>query len=184
MAEDRDICFRPMTLNDLELMQRWLNYDFVARWWPGWPSLEQVRERYAPRITGTAPTRCFIVQVDATPTAFIQCYYIRDWPDYAIGDEGANAAGIDLFIAERERAYRGLGPRIIRRFLHQVVFAEFEVDSCIIGPAQNNRAAIRAYEKAGFHYLKTVSIPGELEPEYLMRIGREGFVHSLTPPPR
>jgi len=175
MADDLQIRFRPLTLDDLELMHRWLNNDFVARWWPGWPSLEQVREKYAPRITGAAPTRCFIVEPDATPVAFIQCYYIRDWPDYAIGEEAANAAGIDLFIAERERAHRGLGPRIIREFLRRVVFAEFDVDSCIIGPAQNNRAAIRAYEKAGFTYMKTVSIPGELEPEYLMRIGRDEF---------
>ena len=60
-----------------------------------------------------------------------------------------------------------------------------QVDSCIIGPAQNNHAAIRAYEKAGFKYLKTVSIPGELEPEYLMRIGREDCMtrHAMSDSP-
>lgn len=178
MADEREIRFRPLAHADLELMQRWLNDDFVARWWPGWPSLEQVRARYAPRIDGAEPTRCFIAELDASPVAFIQCYYIRDWPDYAIGDEAANAAGIDLFIAERERAYKGLGPKIIREFLARMVFAEYDVDSCIIGPAQNNFAAIRAYEKAGFKYLTTVSIPGELEPEYLMRIGRDEFVRA------
>ena len=175
MADDREIQFRPLALGDLELMHRWLNNDFVARWWPGWPSLEQVRAKYRPRIEGNDPTKCFIVEIEATPTGFIQCYYIRDYPDYPIGPEAANAAGIDLFIGERERAYRGLGPRLIREFLGRVVFVELAVDSCIIGPAQNNRAAIRAYEKAGFKYLKTVSIPGELEPEYLMRIGRDEF---------
>src|ERR1039457_6418339 len=133
----------------------------------GMPSLEQVRAKYVPRISGAEPSRSYIVEVDDAPTAFIQCYRICDWPDYAIiGEQAANAAGIDLFIAERERAHRGLGPRIIREFLHRVVFREPNLDSCVIGPAQNNRAAIRAYEKAGFRYLKTISIPGELEPEY------------------
>jgi aminoglycoside 6'-N-acetyltransferase len=179
MADAQEIQFRPLTLGDLALMHRWLNNDFVARWWPGWPSLEQVRAKYAPRISGGDPTKCFIVEVDAAPTAFIQCYYIRDYPEYAIGPEAANAAGIDLFIGEREHAYRGLGPCVIREFLGRVVFCEFQVDSCIIGPAQNNHAAIRAYEKAGFKYLKTVSIPGELEPEYLMRIGRVEFAAGL-----
>jgi aminoglycoside 6'-N-acetyltransferase len=182
MADDSQISFRPLALDDFELMRRWLNEDFVARWWPGWPSLEQVRAKYAPRINGAEPTRCFIVEIDAVPGAFIQCYYIRDWPDYAIGEVAANAAGIDLFIAERECAYRGLGPRLIREFLHRVVFAEYEVDSCIIGPAQNNAAAIRAYEKAGFTYLKTVSIPGELEPAYLMRISRDDFRRANAAP--
>src|SRR5450755_2190122 len=102
MADDQEIQFRPLTLDDLALMHRWLHDDFVARWWPGWPSLEQVRAKYGPRITGTAPTRCFIVEFEALPVAFIQCYYLRDWPEYAIGEEAANAAGIDLFIAERD----------------------------------------------------------------------------------
>jgi aminoglycoside 6'-N-acetyltransferase len=181
MADVPQIRFRPMTLDDLELMHRWLNNDFVARWWPGWPSLEQVRAKYVPRISGAEPSRGYIVEVDDAPTAFIQCYCIRDWPDYAIiGEEAAKAAGIDLFIAERERAYRGLGPRFIREFLRRVVFRELDVDSCIIGPAQNNRAAIRAYAKAGFKYLKTVSIPSELEPEYLMRIDRDDFERSVA----
>jgi RimJ/RimL family protein N-acetyltransferase len=180
MADGLQIHFRPMARDDLGLMHRWVNNGFVARWWPGWPSLEQVRVKYSPRINGEEPVRCFIVEIDESPTAFIQCYRIRDVPQYAIiGVEAANAAGIDLFIAERERAYRGLGPLIIREFLRGVVFRELDVDSCIIGPAHNNRAAIRAYEKVGFKHLKTVSIPGELEPEYLMRIDSEEFVRRV-----
>ena len=165
-------------MRDLDLMHRWLNDDFVARWWPGWPSLEQVRAKYAPRIEGTEPTKCYIIELEERPVGFIQCYYIRDWPEYAIGAEGATAAGIDLFLGERRYGYQGLGPRVIRQFLREVMFAEYAVDSCIIGPAQNNHAAIRAYEKVGFRYLKTVSIPGELEPEYLMRIMRVEFAHD------
>ncbi len=175
MDDDPQVQFRPLALDHLELMHRWLNDNFVARSWPGWPSLEQVRAKYTPRIDGTDPTKCYIIELDATPVGFIQCYYIRDWPDYAIGAEGATAAGIDLFLGDRKYAYQGLGPRVIRQFLRKVVFAEYDVDSCIIGPAQNNHAAIRAYEKAGFRYMKTVSIPGELEPEYLMRIMRDEF---------
>lgn len=175
MPDDSQIDFRPLMLADLELMHHWLKKDFVARWWPGWPTREQVRAKYQPRIEGREPTKCYIIGRDATPVGFIQCYYIRDYPDYAIGPEGATAAGIDLFLGDRRYAYQGLGPRVIRHFLREVVFAEYDVDSCIIGPAQNNHAAIRAYEKAGFRYLKTVSIPGELEPEYLMRIMRAEF---------
>ncbi len=62
-----------------------------------------------------------------------------------------------------------------------MVFHEYKVDSCIIGPAQSNHAAIRAYEKAGFKYLKTVSLPDEPEPEYLMRLCRDEFEESVAP---
>ncbi len=70
----RKFSFRPLAHDDLELMQRWLNDDFVARWWPGWPRLEQVRAKYAPRIAGSDPTKCFIIELDGRPIGFIQCY--------------------------------------------------------------------------------------------------------------
>lgn len=36
-------------------------------------------------------------------------------------------------------------------------------------------AAIKAYEKAGFRYFKKIQVPGEPEPEYLMKLTREEF---------
>ena len=61
---------------------------------------------------------------------------------------------------------------MIRAFLDDVVFGSFGASSCVIGPAEENLAAIRAYEKAGFRYWKRVLIPGEPTPEYLMGISR------------
>ncbi len=175
MADDAQISFRPIALDDLELMHRWLNNDFVARWWPGWPSLEQVRAKYAPRIDGTDPTKGFIIELDGHPIGFIQCYRdVADSPHFrALFDELERAAGIDLFLGNRAYAYQGMGPRIIRRFLHQVVFAPQETNVCMIDPAQNNFAAIRAYKKVGFHHIRTVQAPGEFEPSYVMVIRRE-----------
>lgn len=174
MADHSQIRFRPLGFEDLELMRGWLNTDFVARLWPGWPTPEQVREKYTPRITGQEPSRGFIIELADRPIGFVQAYRIREWPDYhKFVDEAEDAAGIDLFIGEPGYAHRGLGPAILRAFLRDVVFATLDVPSCIIGPAVNNRAAIRAYEKAGFKYLKTISAPDEPEPEYLMRIGRD-----------
>lgn len=45
-----------------------------------------------------------------------------------------------------------------------------DVESCIIDPEPTNKAAIRAYEKAGFKYEKTIQVPTEAEPSYVMRI--------------
>jgi RimJ/RimL family protein N-acetyltransferase len=175
MADDPQISFRPLALADLQLMHRWLNNDFVARWWPGWPSLEQVRTKYAPRIDGTDPTRSFIIELDCRPIGFIQCYRdVANEPRMrALFDEPECAAGIDLFLADRAHAYRGLGPGIIRKFLHQVVFAPRETKVCIIDPAENNLAAIRAYKKVGFCHISTIQLPGELEPSHVMVIQRK-----------
>jgi len=59
------------------------------------------------------------------------------------------------------------------RFLVEVVFRDERVRVCVIGPESKNVAAIRAYEKAGFRFFKTIQVPGEPEPEHLMRMSRE-----------
>jgi RimJ/RimL family protein N-acetyltransferase len=44
--------------------------------------------------------------------------------------------------------------------------------TCWIGPAAHNAIAIRCYEKAGFAHVRTVLIPGEDRPEYVMSLAR------------
>lgn len=66
--------------------------------------------------------------------------------------------------------HKGLGEQILIKFLSEYVFQLYDVECCIIGPEPKNNIAIRAYEKAGFKYFKTIQVPDEDEPEYLMRI--------------
>jgi RimJ/RimL family protein N-acetyltransferase len=172
---DREqIGFRPLTENDLPLMHRWLHTPHVHEWWGEGkppPSFDEVVEKYSPRLNAEDPTDCYIMIVDGTPVGFIQAYMIADHPEYAAQVAvDADAAGVDLFIGEDAYVHRGLGAMILRAFLRGIVFGAMGADSCIIGPDERNAIAIRAYEKAGFRYLKTVHIPDEEAPEYLMRI--------------
>ncbi|HEX7102242.1 MAG TPA: GNAT family N-acetyltransferase [Nitrolancea sp.] len=174
VLDSQHISFRPLTRDDFALLQRWLNTPHVLEWWdkPG-PTLADVEEKYLPRIEGHDPTDGFIIEFAARPIGYIQRYLIEDYPDYAqhIGlDE--RAAGIDLYIGEADLVQRGLGPALLKLFLHDHIFDRPDVASCVIGPAVSNAIAIRAYEKAGFVYFKTVVIPDEDEPEYLMRVER------------
>ena len=80
---------------------------------------------------------------------------------------------MDLFIGEKEFIHKGLGSIIINKFLKNYIFIEDRVNKCIIGPEPKNLSAIKAYSKAGFKYTKTIQIPDEDEPEYLMEILKE-----------
>ncbi len=155
-------------------MHRWLNTPHVAEWYyvrgVARPGLDWVRERYLPRIRGEDPTRAFVVLLEGRPIGYIQAYFIADHPEYAAAVQLApGTAGIDMFIGEEDAVHRGLGSRIIGRFLEDVVFGEMGAELALLGPDPANRIAIRAYEKAGFRHLKTVEIPGgDPEHEYLM----------------
>lgn len=96
-----------------------------------------------------------------------------DEPEYGpVLAVDAGAVGVDLYIGEVGFVYRGWGPVILRQFLDQIVFSEMGATVCVIDPAVSNRAAIRAYEKTGFRWIKTIDVPGEDEPSYIMRLTR------------
>jgi len=175
MILEDNITFRKLKESDLPLMCRWHNNYHVAVWWQNWrPKLEQVEKKYLARIMGEEPIEAFIIQFNGIDIGFIQTYLINDFPDYTKWvDIKEKAAGMDLFIGEKAYIHIGLGPLIMQKFLYFYVFKMYKVDSCIVGPEPANKAAIRAYEKAGFKYLKTIQIPKEEEPEYLMRITPE-----------
>lgn len=169
------IRFEPMQASDLPHIVRWFDSPFVRRWYSyDEPATEQeLIEHYLPRTRPDSLTRSFLIYYGKTPIGYIQTYRLSNYPDYAchvaVEDD---VAGLDLFIGEEDYIHRGLGAAILRRFLRDVVFATMDVVACIVGPDPSNRVAIRAYEKAGFRYIKTIRIPDEPEPEYLMRVDR------------
>ncbi len=179
--DHQSFSFRPLKPDDMPLMHRWLHTPHVAEWWADEQeqTVEALEAKYLPRILGEDPTDCYVIFEEDREIGFIQCYVIDDHPEYALAvDVPERTAGIDLFIGEPDRVHRGRGPAILRQFMRDVVFTNYDVTSCIIGPSVKNTSAIRAYEKAGFRYLKTIDIPGEDEPEFLMRIWRDAVVES------
>jgi RimJ/RimL family protein N-acetyltransferase len=182
------LIFKPLAEEDLEMLAQWLNRPHVMRWWGGEPkSLQEIRDKYIPRIYGEVPCRCFLIYDNATAASsdllrgdslgFIQTHWLVDFPDYAnkLGDGvDATIAALDLFISAEENLHRGLGQLILRQFLNDVVFTEMKAEVCTLGPSIENKASIRAYEKAGFSHWKTVEIAAS-EHEYVMKITRSEF---------
>ncbi|HET9016568.1 MAG TPA: GNAT family N-acetyltransferase [Thermomicrobiaceae bacterium] len=182
MRDREAIGFRALREADFELLQRWLNTPAVLQWWKEPRTREEVEQEYGPRVRGEDSTRPFLILVEGHPIGYIQTYRIADEPEYARAlDLGEAAAGIDLYIGEDAYRWRGLGPEVLRRFLVEVVFADPEIESCVIGPEPANVSAIRAYEKAGFRYLKTIAVPDEPAGEYVLRIGREEALAGTRP---
>jgi len=162
---------------DLPLVRTWLLRPHVQQWFDDVPTDRYPDDAIVERrlaMSGQDPTDHFIIVLDGRPIGDIQSYRIDDHPEYAAQIAvGRPAVGIDLFIGEPEIIGRGHGPALIRAFLGDVAFPRYGVDLCVIGPTRSNTAAIRAYEKAGFRFLKTYLEPDAREPEhYLMELSR------------
>lgn len=171
------ISFRPLAIEDLPLLHRWLNetpsvVEFYAHGEP--IPYEKVCKKYLPRVKGEDPTTSYMIMYADTPIGYIQAYLWRDYSDLARAqglDE--ESAGLDLFIGHADYLGRGLGPHVLRSFLQSIIFANPVVASCVILVEVRNTAALRAYAKAGFRQLRMLpDLPDEPGPVYLLRVGR------------
>ena len=61
------LSFRPLHVDDLPLMHRWLNTGFVKQWYnEAWP-LDEVEEKYGSRLRGEDSTYSFVIMYGDTP---------------------------------------------------------------------------------------------------------------------
>jgi RimJ/RimL family protein N-acetyltransferase len=159
--EPTRVGFRRLEASDLPMIHRWPHIPHVARWWyEDTGPYEKVARHYSAYIEGEEPFEPYLILHDGRPVGYVQWYRVSEDEEYGelVGIE--DAAGIDLFIGERDLLYRELGPLVIRRFIEDIVFGEESVETCIIDPEPENRAAIRAYEKVGFSYSKSADTSG------------------------
>lgn len=172
MFDEDKISFKKLQLKDLPLMYEWQNQPFVKEWYSRDEdtSLKGINERYIPRIEGKKPIDCFIVYYEKTPVGFMQTYKIDDIPDYAqkLEMDTSGYGAVDLFIGNKDFFGKGLGNKMLRKFISEVTLKLEGVTKVLIGPEPGNFRAIKSYEKAGFKYFKMVNIPDEKKDEYLM----------------
>lgn len=176
----KKITFRLLKKDDLKLIHQWFLSEHVKKWYSKkeW-TIDELKAKYLPAILGKIPTFRFLIFFEEKPIGQIQMYKISGHPEYQKTVQvNENAAGIDLFIGEKDFLHKGFGSIIIKKFLKDFVFAKLDVGLCIIGPEPTNIAAIKAYKKAGFTYFKTIFNPVENGEEYLMKITREKMLHD------
>jgi RimJ/RimL family protein N-acetyltransferase len=161
--------FRPLRKADLPLVHEWLGREHVRRWWGERGGLDEVIAHYGPAIEGRDPTDLYAILLGGREAGMIQTYLVGDYPDWAaVIGVGDDVAGLDLFLSEEEYLGRGLGTKVIRAFVAEIVFARGATRACVADPDLENTASVRAFEKAGF-----VKVTEFVDPE-------DGRVHALV----
>lgn len=176
------IAFRPLAADDLQQIFLWLIRPHVARGYAKPPnSFMEAVAKYGPRSMPGNVVRAFIVNVDGRDLGYAQAYDVAAFADYAQRlDREAGLTCMDLFLGEEEALGRSVGPRVIDRFVKEVVFADAAVRACVAGPGEGNVAAVRAFEKAGFRRWRILRAEGE-EPECVMRRDRDDTRLRIAP---
>ena len=164
------ISFKPLEEEDFELLNTWINMDFVSNWYDRRKFIfDNVEKKYRFERKDYVLVDSFIVQIDSIPIGYIQKYTISDYFDYAACMQVSfTSVGIDMFIGEKAYMYKGFGKDIVKQFIIYFIFPMPNSDQVIASPDPRDKAAISMYEKAGFTYLKTVMCGENGHKEYVM----------------
>ena len=153
-------------------MHIWLNEPHVFEWWGNDGTTEDdIEKRYLPMVLGTDFTKGFIIMYESKPIGFIQVYKLNDYPEWEHHlNMKDNVAGIDIFIGEKEFVGKGLGTKIIKKFVDEIVFTSYDVIACIADPSEKNIASVKAFQNAGFSYLKNSHDPETGDKEIVLQL--------------
>ena len=171
-----NVTFRPLVDDDLPMLHRWLNEPGIVRWWEGDDvSWEGVVRDYSSACPD--PTEHWIAVADGREVGWIQCYAAADYAEedevghwWALGVD-RTAGGIDYLVADPSARGRGLGSRMIFRFVRDIAFGRHPGWTQVCAsPLAANVASWRALEKAGFFFAGTFE--DKLGPCRLMVVDR------------
>ncbi|MFO0563384.1 MAG: GNAT family N-acetyltransferase [Polyangiales bacterium] len=182
-ARASEFTFRPLTRGDFSTLLRWFNAPHAARWYcREGMTLDELEQEYGPIVDRTIPIRAHIVGYQGREIALIEHEKLGAFDEirrhYRVDDP--NTCNCDVIIGEPSLAHRGVGPAMIRAHLERFIFAQPEVRSIVIDPLVDNFIAIRAYEKAGFRFVRSVADDGEGAAVYLLELTREEFFSPQT----
>jgi len=158
---------------DLPLLERWLLSPHVLRWW-GTPAQQLTALAQRSRDTDAVITAdgrpvgylCW----QTPPTSELEAARLTDLPD--------DLVDIDILIGEPEFVGRGVGPRALVLLLAKL--RGEGAGFAGVGTSTSNRAAIRAFEKAGFRLFREFDDPESGPCMYLVARLRDAVSASTS----
>jgi len=128
-----------------ELLGTWLRRPHVARWWG------DCSEQLEDLLRRPSDTHAIIV-ADGTPVGYL-CWQRPSQEELdaaGLTDLPEDLIDIDIMIGEPDAVGQGTGPRALALLLDRLR-ADPRVRFAGVGTSVLNQAAIRSFEKAGFH---------------------------------
>ena len=145
----KNISFKPLRTEDFPMLHEWLNREHILKNWGGPTELSNITTQYESRLHSDKIFP-FIVYANELPIGFIQAYNASYFQNGLTEEVQKGIFGIDQFIADRNLLGKGIGSTFIKKFTDTMLLQN-DIVSLISTPPLSNTAAIRAYQKAGFH---------------------------------
>ena len=156
------LTLRPMRLEDLRLVARWLSVPHVARWFLAGSSLEEEADDLGRSVAGEQAVHVLLASAGEVPVGWCQWYLCAIDAEWAaeIG-AGPGDVGVDYAIGDAAFVGSGVGTELIGELV-RVVRAAHPGCAVTADPDARNLASRRVLEKNGFELAAVKAIPSEL----------------------
>ncbi len=130
-----------------------------------------IRDKYSKRLY-KGDIDMFTFQKNNQDIGYLQTYIVDDLEPYKV--EGLSK-GIDLFIGDANFLGKGIGPKVINKFINEYIFNDEKILNVCIDPEVRNTRAINAYKKVGFRHSNTAYCNTSNLLTYYMVLKRQDF---------
>lgn len=156
-ADDDDtpsLTLRPATAADWGLIRTWIAKPEIQTWW-GSPNAAEAEIRIA--LDSGAAISCMVL-LDGRPIGYAHAVDAAHWGPSLPDGMPPGTWDLDVFIAVAEQRGKGLGERTVE-LLADEVFATTLAPALSVFVSVRNEAAVRAYERAGFRWVRVLEDP-------------------------
>ena len=166
---DQNVSLRGMRRADLDLYRNWIDNADVTRFMEmGWrPCSDADLEKTYLEATQAPDTVCMVIEEGSSGAAIGTCgLYLINWP--------GRRAQFRILIGDPRLFGKGYGTSATRLIV-RYGFERLNLETIYLGVNDENRGAVRAYEKAGFQ------IDG-VQPHFVFNNGRyyDSVMMSIT----
>ncbi len=153
-----DIRIRTLNDNDFPLLLKWLTDESVLEFYEGRDkkyTLEDIKKHFSEKWEDEVFR--VIIEYQGKPIGYGQIYKMYDelYDDYHYPRSNEIVYGMDQFIGEPNFWSKGIGTKYTK-MVFDFLKKERNVDAVILDPHQDNKRAIRMYQKAGFRIIENL----------------------------
>ena len=153
-CDDSRLGLRDAGEADWDRLRRWLAMPGVGGWWGNANAAEaEIRIVFE---TESALAR--IITFDGEPIGYAHAIDATHWGESLPDGIPPGTWDFDCVIAEPAFRGRGLGSKAVERMADEVFSSTFAIALCVIVPVRLE-SAVRAYEQAGFAWVRIVTDP-------------------------
>ena len=155
--EKDEITIRDFTETDLPLMFKWLTDKRVLEYYEG-RDIRFTMDTLSAHFLEEIPDGFrMIIEYKKSPIGYAQAYQLSGelFDEYDYPDDGHIVFAMDQFIGEPKYWSKGIGSSFLKMMASHLK-ENMAAERVLLDPHQDNKRAIRAYEKAGFKIIKSL----------------------------